>query len=142
MNNPKKRERNMKVKFELIDVTESAREMPMHVPGWQVAVSRRALDQCVGPRAAGVEHEASRLMDLLCFFWGALRNTPDRSGLVAGFGFEVGHFVSDLECSAMTPARRRAAGVPLAALASIDGSGAPLLVVLSLDEAGLRPPGQ
>ena len=125
--------------LELIDVTESASEVPGHVPGWRVAVSRRAWDQCVRSATTDRENEVSRIADLLYFFWGALQNTPNRSGLVAGFGFEVGHFVSDLECSTPRPGPRRDTTVLLAALACIGGSGAPQLVVLSLDEAGVPP---
>jgi hypothetical protein len=126
----------MKAKVELIDVTESAREMPMHVPGWQVAVTQTAWNQCVRSEKADQDEEAGRLIDLLYFFWGALRNTPGRSSLVAGFGFEIGRFISDLECSTTPPERRGTTGVLLAVLACIGGAGEPRLVVLSLDEAG------
>jgi hypothetical protein len=111
----------------------------MHKPGWQVAVSKRAWDQCVESAVADREDEVSRLADLLYFFWGALQNTP-QSGLVAGFGFEVGHFVSDLKYSPPGPDLRHAKTVLLAVLACIGRSGAPQLVVLSLDEAGFAPP--
>jgi hypothetical protein len=128
----------MKTTLELIDVTESAKEVPGHVPGWRVAVSRQAWDQCVRSAVADRENEVSRIADLLYFFWGALQNTPNRSGLVAGFGFEVGHFVCDLEYSPPRPGPRRDT-VLLAALACIGRSGAPQLVVLSMDEVGVPP---
>lgn len=127
------------MKIEMIDVTEIARAMPVHVPGWQVGVSRRAWDECVGRMKADEGYRDGRLVDLLYFLWSTIPNLQTglkgvRSLLVNGFGFWVEHFVSDLECSTQ-PTPPDAGRVLLAAHACINGSGAPQLVVLSLDEA-------
>ncbi len=127
------------MQIEMTDVTEIARAIPAHVPGWQVGVSRRALSECVGRARADKEYRASRLADLLYFLWCTLPNVHidikgAQSLLVNGFGFWVEHFVSDLECSTTPPNRPDAGRVLLAAHACINASGSPQLIVLSMDE--------
>ena len=82
------------MKIEMIDVTEIARAMPVHVPGWQVGVSRRAWDECVGRMKADEGYRDGRLVDLLYFLWSTIPNLQTglkgvRSLLVNGFGFWV-----------------------------------------------------
>jgi hypothetical protein len=118
--------------IKLIDVTDSAREMVMHFPGWEVAVTQRVWDECVKvPAGLEGESETSRLWDLLCFFWDGVRQlaTPE-TGLLAAFGFQVGKYVTDFERSLDLPAKRWPDLVDLHAVAGIDSYGSPRIVVV------------
>lgn len=133
------------MKIEMVDVTEIARALPVHVPGWQVGVTHRALSECVGSAEVSEEYLEGRLVDLLYFLWSAIPNLQSgikdvRSMLINGFGFWVESVVSDLECSATPPTPPDAGRVLLAAHACINGSGAPQLIVLSLDEVRMFIP--
>ncbi len=127
---------------ELIDVTESARGLPQHVPGWRVALTQGAWDVGVGPNGDDPDWgDESVLNTLLRSLWQTLRNVPHHQfGFVAGFGFETERILSDYsELSTHKPDWIHELRIVLPVFACIDESGAPQLVVLSPSELPRRP---
>lgn len=121
------------------EVATEKRKEGTEVLGWRVSVSQRVWDRCVAvPRGAEGQSEGGRLHDLLAFLGFNLRQlaAPRREQISAGFGFCV-NVVNDHRRRSDYPDGFECPGdeVPIAAFASFDEDGHPLLVVLAHSEA-------
>lgn len=125
--------------FNMIEVATGTRAEGTEVPGWRVWVTRRVWKRCVAlPKGAEGQTEGGRLHDLLACLGFNLRRlaAPRREQISTGFGFTV-NVVNDHRRRSDHPDGFEWPGVevPIAAFASFDENGQPLLVVLAESEA-------
>jgi hypothetical protein len=124
--------------FNAMDVQAIARKEVGQVLGWRVAISSQVWDRCVAvPKRVGGGCEGCRSCDLLASLEFSLSmRRPARPQILSGLNFDVnvvndGSRLRHLLLGGNGPSE----DVQLAAYATFDDDGEPLLVVLTACEA-------